>query len=378
MTTPFTFDRPLDLVFRDTPGDAETAGERDGASRKPLRDDLSCVVSSSDGRHLWLVSDETACIERLTYDPDGKGYGHHHTFDLRAMLDLPGDAEEEADIEGLAVADGWLWVVGSHSLARRKPDKEMEDPEKALARLTKVKREANRFLLGRVPMFRDEDGNDVIGRDAPDGRRAGRLKMADRSNVLADELHGDEHIHRFMFVPAKENGFDIEGIVVTAEPDGRSRVFLGLRGPVLRGWAIVLEILVRSTRSQTLKLVEVDRSDLYQKCFLNLDGLGIRSLLRRGDDLWLLAGPTMDLDGPVGIYRWQGFAAAHVGGSTVVPHAEIQRIADIPFGHGVDHAEGMTVLTVPGDTDERLLVVYDSPAKHRTVAGGVRADLFTV
>lgn len=44
----------------------------------------------------------------------------------------------------------------------------------------------------------------------------------------------------------------------------------------------------------------------YRKHVLDLDGLGVRDLCPSGDDLLVLAGPTMDLDGPVRIYRWHG------------------------------------------------------------------------
>src|SRR4030095_8201482 len=44
----------------------------------------------------------------------------------------------------------------------------------------------------------------------------------------------------------------------------------------------------------------------YRKHVLDLDGLGVRDLCPDGDDLLVRAGPTMDLDGPVRIYRWRG------------------------------------------------------------------------
>ena len=40
-----------------------------------------------------------------------------------------------------------------------------------------------------------------------------------------------------MRLPSKDNGLDIEGLAVLG-----NRVYLGLRGPVLRGRAIILEL----------------------------------------------------------------------------------------------------------------------------------------
>jgi hypothetical protein len=100
----------------------------------------------------------------------------------------------------------------------------------------------------------------------------------------------------------------------------------------------------------------------------------VRDLCRDGDDVLVLAGPTMDLDGPVRLYRWTGAARARAG--TVAWPDDLERIADLPYGRGEDegsdHAEGVTLLP-DGDA---VLVVYDSPSPARqTQSGGVLADV---
>ena len=50
----------------------------------------------------------------------------------------------------------------------------------------------------------------------------------------------------------------------------------------------------------------------YRKHVLRLDGLGVRDLCPHGEDLLVLAGPTMDLDGPVHVFRWHGACAAEI------------------------------------------------------------------
>ncbi len=91
-----------------------------------------------------------------------------------------------------------------------------------------------------------------------------------------------------------------------------------------------------------------------------------------GDALLLLAGPTMDLDGPVRVIRWQP-DRQNDRRPGVVPEGELEVVADLPYGVGCDHPEGLVRLA-----DGRLMVVYDSPSPARiTPAGGVLADVFT-
>jgi hypothetical protein len=137
---------------------------------------------------------------------------------------------------------------------------------------------------------------------------------------------------------------------------------------VLRGWAVVLEVVPRDG-DDGLVLAPVVDGERYTKHFVNLDGLGVRDLCAHGDDLLILAGPSMDLDGPVRIYRWP--KAAHIQAPAVVHREELHREVDLPYGEGDDHAEGIALL--PGD---ELLVVYDSPSPERLVKRGtVLADV---
>ncbi|WP_223526514.1 DUF3616 domain-containing protein [Pseudomonas sp. BF-B-26] len=56
-------------------------------------------------------------------------------------------------------------------------------------------------------------------------------------NDLAAAIAEDPQLRDFLRIPGKDNDFDIEGLVMIG-----SRLLLGLRGPVLRGWAVLLEI----------------------------------------------------------------------------------------------------------------------------------------
>jgi hypothetical protein len=323
-----------------------------------------------DGSVLWIAGDETATVERLVADDPDKPdeFAGETTFRLADFVDLPGaDAAEEADVEGLARSGPFLWAVGSHSL-RRKQIKDRHDGAKALKRLGRVESQDNRQILVRLPIA------DVGGLPTPvrevtvDGVRHQAAVLGGRDN-LRDLLRRDEHLAPFLAIPGKDNGLDVEGIAVRGD-----RVYLGLRGPVLRGWAFVLELrpYPDADAPGRLRLRPFDDGLPYRKHVLDLDGLGVRDLCPAGDDLLILAGPTMDLDGPVRIYRWRGAGVAEQ--PTIVRGDLLTRELELTYGEGDDHAEGMSLLGPPDQG--RVLVVYDSPAPIRlTPQGAVVADV---
>jgi hypothetical protein len=107
-----------------------------------VRSDLS--TAAAIGRSLWVANDEFATVERLVRQDDG-GYAGHEIVDLAQLFDLPEGPGGEMDIEGLDIDGGYLWVVGSHSLTRDKPEPDENDPQEALAELTIPKRSTNFF-----------------------------------------------------------------------------------------------------------------------------------------------------------------------------------------------------------------------------------------
>ncbi len=184
---------------------------------------------------LWVAGDEACAVDRLRkLDPvqrETLRFGEGQSFPLADLLDLPGEDGEEADLEGMGLSDGFLWVVGSHGSKRKNAKRGCDDAENA-KRLTKLKLDGNRRLLACLPIEQAQDGSPQLVRQAADGRRALRLKGDAKHNQLTDLLADDPHFGPFLKIPGKDNGFDIEGIVV----DGQ-RLLLGLRGPVLRGWS---------------------------------------------------------------------------------------------------------------------------------------------
>ncbi|MGH3614252.1 MAG: DUF3616 domain-containing protein [Pseudonocardia sp.] len=322
----------------------------------------------TEGEYLWLAGDETATVERLILDSSDEPTraDGQRSFALDELVDLPGPPDDEADIEGIARAGGWLWAVGSHSLVRKRV-KRQHDEAKALRRLAKVRREPNRFVIVRLAVQPGADGHPELVRESDDGRRSAIVGAAGTDN-LTDLLVDDVHLAPFLAIPSKDNGMDVEGLAVHGET-----LYIGLRGPVLRGWAVVLEVLPVEDTEDTedtegsddpgrLELGKLPEGTRYRKHFLDLGGLGVRDLCPDGDDLLVLAGPSMALSGPVRIYRWHGAAATET--SRVVRGDDLTLETEVSHGAGEDHAEGIALL---GDSTAgtRLLVVYDSPSTRR-------------
>ncbi|MGE8064811.1 DUF3616 domain-containing protein [Pseudomonas sp. NPDC089569] len=346
--------------------------------KKKLRDGLSAVVQI--GQTLWLANDETLSLECFDCQDQAavqKVYDNHRQFALGDLLQLPapaisGQKFEEADIEGLAFdqAQQYLWLIGSHSLKRKQPDARKDEGEN-IERLSKVSSDGNRYLLARIPVV-NEDGILKLVRTTSDSQRtAAQLAGQQSWSALTRALGQDEHLRGFFAIPGKDNGFDIEGLAIAGK-----RLFIGLRGPVLRGWAIIIEIEPEQDRGDphTLKLARIDEEGaLYRKHFIQLDGLGIRDLCVDGNDMLILAGPTMDLDGPVTVSRW--INGVNTTGNTVVFREKLARVLDVPFGYRGDHAEGMTLFSTADSPGRQLLLVYDTPLG-RGDNSSVEADIF--
>lgn len=323
------------------------------------------------GEHLFLAPDEGAALVRLTRRPDGS-YGSARSFPVAELVPVPARPSKdeqkpaEIDLEAVDVENGCLHLLGSHSAKRKKVDKDTP-VDKVAKRLRKVTPEPSRRLLARIPLISTTDGLQPVAADAE--RAAASLPDDDQGLFAA--LRGDKHLDPFLAIPGKDNGLDAEGLAVV----GR-RTLIGLRGPVLRGWAVILEVGLRASDEPTaLRLAQIDGA-AYRKHFVDLGGLGVRDLTRDGADLLILAGPTMVLDAPTAVLRLPGGADPDRDLPEVIPAGTLRTAAhlrdrlDVPAG--TDHPEGIAV--VDDDGTRRLLVVHDSPSAERTT-DGTKVDL---
>jgi len=312
------------------------------------------------GATLFLAGDENAAIERLTRTGTGDEWGNHIRLPLADFLDFD-EPDEEADLEGLAVDDNWLWVLGSH--ARTRPKLKKDQPQIDTLELANLKDTRPRCVLARLPLV-ERDGAWLPVRQDGD-RSAAMLKQTKHGNALAAMLAEDKLLAPFTRIPAKEGGVDMEGIAVCGE-----RVALGMRGPVIGGHAVLIEASTRTTKKGNLKLA----GDPVKR-LLKMEGLGIRDLKRCGDHLLILAGPTTSLSGPCALYLWRGWANDPPQDAHSLRVHRPERLFDLPFGRGKDHPEGLALWD-----DNRLLVVNDSPAKARLSDEGrtLMADLYAL
>lgn len=320
--------------------------------------EISAIALTPDSS-IWVGSDELRVIERLS--PVAPYiYGKHERFKSADFVELF-DQESEIDIEGMDYSDGYLWLVGSHSTKRNQP--EGKQYKKDIQNLSKVETDPNRYILARVPIINGQPVKSYQGSDnAEDTLTAATLRKTNEDNTLMEALIKDEHLGPFikMGLPSKDNGLDIEGLAACGE-----RIYLGLREPVLRGRAIILELEIEEAEPGTLSLKEIGNDgELYRKHFVNLNGLGIRELCLHQNSLIILAGPTMDLEGAMQVFQLKNLLDH--SNDTIWEQNEdaLSVLFDLPFIPGVDHAEGLALLPCLG-YDDALMVVYDSPSSDR-------------
>lgn len=355
-------------------------------SGKKLSDGISCAAAV--GQHLWVAHDETATIERLTIERVGSNsfrFAEHRRFDLGDFITLPSRVKDspafEADLEGMAFCDDYLWMVGSHSAHR--DGAEGRSTAESIAALAKVRRASNRFVLARIPTRASGAEVELAATATGEDRRtfrAATLSAGRKNDALTTMLENDPHLAPFLAIPSKDNGFDIEGLA--AGPSGH--LFLGLRAPVLDGWACILELKVDPSldRRGNLRLRNLQRhpDDVcgarYRKHFLDLSGMGVRDLCRVGKDLLVLTGPPMRGGGRAQLRVWRNaFASKH---ESLLDDDDLPILLDLPYPEQDDHPEAVALV----GTDHRhlwLLVINDSAGKRlRPHAGALRATLHQV
>ena len=318
-------------------------------SGKRLSEGVSAAAVVGDV--LWVAHDETVAIESLQRVPGTRHYAGHRRFALRDYVTLPAGDDDEADLEGLAYDGQCLWVVGSH--AARRDGADGRSSREAIASLARLRRSGNRFLIARIPVV----GGATLARRTPTARAA-RLPGGRRHDALTRVLRDDPHLAPFLDIPSKDNGFDIEG--VAAAPGGR-RLLIGLRGPVIDGWACILDldVALRAGRPRELALSG------YRKHFLDLEGGGIRDLCLAGRDLLILTGPAMRGKGASAVKRWRNALGARTG--SLVRRERLPTLLELPYGRTKDHAEGIALVARLGDR-ATLLVLYDAAGRKRRVA----------
>jgi hypothetical protein len=167
---------------------------------------------------------------------------------------------------------------------------------------------------------------------------SGELVEPVRSISLRSLLQADPILGRFTEIPDKENGVNIEGIAVHD-----SKLFLGLRGPVLRGGFAPVIVL------------SFDRPERYELRLVQLGGRSIRSMARVSDGFLLIAGFERPQRYPFDLFLWDGLDQVPGREQPDIIPRHLGEWPSVPGGT----AEGLAVLE-EGDRDYRLLILHDA------------------
>ena len=140
--------------------------------------------------------------------------------------------------------------------------------------------------------------------------------------------------------------------------------------------ALVLEIAVENAGPGELRLKKIGiGARPYRKHFVQLGGMGVRDLLWDGDDLLLLAGPTMDITGLQSVFRLRCAVCLDDDSLTGIDDPGLELLFQLPVVDGGDKAEGLA--RYDGLGEPGLLVVFDAPRPERLVGSdGVLADVY--
>jgi hypothetical protein len=328
-----------------------------------LRANLSAITI--DGDEAWVASDEYCFIDRLCEAPGGQVYAGHRRFSLARAFGLS-EEDAEVDLEGLSRDGNLLWLLGSHCLTRKKPGKDQGGAKEALEaleamRVKKREKSLDRCLLGFLDLA------DLPARRKRIKSRAAAFVPFQGGSKLLELLEQDDQLSPFMELPAKDNGLDFEGLAVR-----RRTAYLGLRGPVLGGLAIVLELRLNFERGNSvITLGEIEDGQRYAKHALDLQGLGVRDLAFRDKRrLCILAAPTMAIDGIAAVFELHLDRRWTAGG--IVPATEYRPLLRLPGGNRGDYAEGIACVG-----DNEIAVVCDGPgADRRRGTNAVRIDFY--
>jgi hypothetical protein len=180
----------------------------------------------------------------------------------------------ELDGEGVAYADGFYYVIGSHGHPRDSDHK--LDPVRDAAKI-----KARIAAASQIVRFRA----------GSDGTASSIERTAKLRTIMAAEPALAPSLDRRL----ENNGLTIEGIAIR-----QGRILVGCREPALsNGRAAVLSVAIGGLFGNAPADARLYRLPLGE-------GRGVRDLAVFGDSVLVLAGPAMSDPGPAAIYRWDG------------------------------------------------------------------------
>lgn len=267
-----------------------------------------------------------------------------YEVDKDLEIELPTDAKaDELDIESIAFDSkkDCLYIIGSHSQKRKTVKIEEKTATENRKRLTdrKISPETDRNRIFQVMLK----------------SKSGKVKDITQLDNLKDLFAKNNYLKRFVDIPSKENGIDIEGLAFYDDC-----LFLGFRGPILRGNYV--PVMVISSDAFDFSKVKD-----YEIRFVQLNGSAIRDMTAVKGGFLLIGGPMGDAPGPYNLYFWDGTDMVYGTDRPVPTPPAVIHLEEIvpPMGNDglYGKAEGITVLEETA-TGYKALIIYDS------IAGG--------
>lgn len=292
-------------------------------------------------RFLALASDEGSEFALVRVSPDPKLF----LFNLAELSKKRLEGKpSEIDLEGAAVRGNRLYLMGSASLKRKKPRGKRLSQD--LDRLATLVPGSGGSVEDPVPHT-----NQLYVLELKFEGSTPKEPSLEACVNLRQVLEKDRHIAPFLALPSKDNGLDFEGLAVTDE-----KIYLGARGPVLRGNATVL-CLDKAVVDQDHFDADFRAGKTHHKVFfLYLKGFGIRAMEAAADGsgsgVLLVSGPTMTQPGPFELYTWNGQDHAL---SAPIPGAVLRPLGRLPVPDPRAKLEG---LFRGGD---KLGLLFDGP-----------------
>ena len=267
--------------------------EKQGSKFFILACDEGCSIKIASSINGKLATDTVENINVLSEFFSTSGYEGVHEI-------------EELDFEAMAVKGDFLAVAASASLKRKKPKgKSIKKDKKKLNTLSRackqpiIKGEETLYPSDLLFVFK-------IGEIRDNSLELSPHKVFDvRSSLAKPAANGANPLtkngNHFFNLPSKDNGLDIEGLTIIND-----EFLLGLRGPVLRGHALVVAFpFTAEVAERSLKVGMFASQPQFR--FINLEGFGIRSLETVEDSVYIIAGPTMAITRThFSVYKWDG------------------------------------------------------------------------
>jgi hypothetical protein len=262
-------------AFAKDKGEWTVKGDLVGKKGKVTEDlsGIACTTQTGFPRTCLIIDDELQAAQVVTLT-DGK-------IKAGPMIPLIDDKFDgkavELDGEGVAFADNYFYVIGSHGRPRH--DKDATDQAKEDARVAVGLAASSKLVRLKF--------DPATGEIAPE-------PAVPPSTALAKLIAAEALFAPFKDKPLEEGGITIEGVAVL-----RDRLFAGFRGPVIGGSAVIMSVALGhlfdgqppQTKQQQLKLG---------------DGRGVRDLAAFDNGILILAGPVASVRGTYSIFRWDG------------------------------------------------------------------------